>query len=51
MQTIRLLPALTWPKLTGAGGPTLQLNPAGIRTVSVASEHHCAFWTSIQPSP
>jgi para-nitrobenzyl esterase len=36
-----------WPKLTGTGGPTLQMNPAGIRTADVAAEHHCGFWKTV----
>ncbi|MCL9793600.1 carboxylesterase/lipase family protein [Frankia sp. AgKG'84/4] len=36
-----------WPKLSGTGGPTLQLNPTEIRTVDLAAEHNCAFWTTI----
>jgi para-nitrobenzyl esterase len=37
----------SWPKLTGSTGPTLQMNPAGIKTVSIAADHHCDFWKSI----
>jgi para-nitrobenzyl esterase len=36
-----------WPKLTGSGGPTLQMNPDGIRTTDVAAEHHCGFWKTV----
>lgn len=36
-----------WSQLTGAGGPTLQLNPAGIRTTDIAAEHHCGFWKTV----
>jgi para-nitrobenzyl esterase len=39
-----------WPKLTGASGPTLQMNPSGIKTVDVAAEHHCRFWPTIKPA-
>jgi para-nitrobenzyl esterase len=36
-----------WPKLSGTSGPTLQMNPAGIKTVDVSAEHHCAFWATV----
>ncbi len=41
----------TWPKLTGATGPTLQMNPGGIRTVDIAVEHQCGFWNTIPALP
>ena len=39
-----------WPKLTGDGGATLEMNPSGIKTVDVAAEHHCRFWQTIKPA-
>jgi para-nitrobenzyl esterase len=36
-----------WPRVTGADGPTLQLNPTRIGTVDVAAEHRCAFWSTL----
>ena len=39
-----------WPKLTGDGGATLEMNPSGIKTVDAPAEHHCRFWQTIKPA-
>jgi para-nitrobenzyl esterase len=39
--------APAWPPLTGPSGPTIALGPH-LRTVDLAVEHHCAFWSSLR---